>query len=97
MSKVDPTEDELASVRAILGGARKPETLQERGAKERKARLRHDGRSNKVRQVSVPLRTDTTPEIKARLVAICRRDGIYMRDFIEAALLSAFAKHGGGE
>lgn len=89
----DFSENDLRAV-AKAFPHRQRETMPERGARERKTRLRHDGRSNRTRETTVPLRTDTTPEIKARLVAVCRRRGVYMRDFIEEALAAAFAKHG---
>ena len=84
-------ETDLRAWRAIA----LTETAPQRREKERSSRMRIDGRSNKTRQASVRFTTDLTPEIKAKLVLLCRRHDIRMRDFVEECLEAGFAKYDG--
>jgi hypothetical protein len=94
VSKPEISEDQLASIRERFRGDRKPETLQDRGAKERKARLKYDGRANRSRQTTVRFTTDLAPETKARMVLLCRRMDMRIKDFVEECLEAGLAKHG---
>lgn len=88
---MDDNEHTLAALRRRSMAL--PETAHQRRTSERKADMRHDGRSNRTRQPVVTLTVGLPPEIKPRINAICRRNDILIKDFLLEALEMAFAKY----
>lgn len=62
------------------------DTMPERRARERKAKLRDDGRSSRTAQPFRELNVKIHPELKTRIVAFCRRNDILIRDFVTECL-----------
>lgn len=83
-------ENDLRALKDALSG---PETMPERRERERRSRLRDDGRSGRPSQPYRELNTKIPPEYKARLVSLCRRKDMFIRDFVLECLDMGFAKY----
>ena len=73
------------------------DTMPERRAREKRARLKDDGRSGRGAQPYRELNVKISPELKARVVAVCRRKDLLIRDLVEVALEATLAAHEGEE
>ena len=71
------------------------DSMPERRARERRARLKDDGRSGRGSAPYRELNVKVSPELKARVVAACRRNDLLIRDFVEDALAVALSAHEG--
>ena len=62
------------------------DTMPERRARERRAKMRDDGRASRTAQPYRELNVKLHPELKARVVAFCRRNDVLIRDFVTECL-----------
>lgn len=89
----EPSETDLRAIRDAFG-VHEGETMADRRGAERQARMRHDGRASRGRELYLELNVKVPPTVKARLVALCRRQDMRIKDFVLECLEAGLAKHG---
>lgn len=83
-------EQSLKALRDALGSL-PTDTMQVRKGRERAARLKDDGRANRVRQPVEKFSVDLPPGVKASVVMHCRRRGVLIKDFVLECLENGMA------
>lgn len=87
-------EKHLAALRNAVGST-PADTMNDRKGRERAARLRDDGRSNRIRQPVEKFSVDLPPGVRSRLVLHCRRRDILIKDFALKWLEHGMEQEGG--